>query len=577
MKTLGINATHDSSISVLNNDGSYVIAMAEERLNRRKSFHGWPALALKGIEPGNYHVAVAGTSDMWHSLQKRYRDFIFAAGKDYFDLYNERSIKYTLGSKAICDGVATIREKLQSSGIKAESLSFYDHHYCHAASAYYTSGFDNALVVTADGSGDDRSAAAYAVRDGKWTELASTKLPHSPGYMYSWVTLFLGFKNSRHEGKITGLAAFGQSERMSRLRGRLLAVDEATLMFENPYLSQGLLSTEIIDRISSAVRGKPNYASYNAFRKLMESEYGKNFRREDLAALAQDELENSVTRWIAALLRKTGLRKIAMAGGVFANVKLNQRVADLSEIDDVWIFPDMGDGGISTGAALLSINDRFKNGLRSSSLRDVYLGKEYCDAEILAALDAAGLRGVKSNDVAGDTARLIAGKAIVGWFQGRMEMGPRALGHRSILIHPSDRSANAVINRRLKRTEFMPFAPSVAFEYAELLFPNWVKSRHASEFMTITYDVNPEWVERLAAVVHVDNTARPQIVRRDCDELYWRVIDEFRKLTNIPAVVNTSFNMHEEPIVCSPDDAIRSFKQGAVDVLVMGNYFIRRG
>lgn len=270
------------------------------------------------------------------------------------------------------------------------------------------------------------------------------------------------------------------------------------------------------------------------------------------------------------------MRNVALSGGVFANVKLNQRVAALSEVDSIWVFPDMGDGGLSVGAAYLSIRDRSGSELRSKKLSNVYLGPEFDDSVIIAAAKGGGLKVEKSADIALDTAKLLADNIIVGWFQGRMEYGPRALGHRSILIHPGDRSMNDKINKRLKRTEFMPFAPSCLYEYADELFVNWNKSRHSSEFMTVTYDVNPDWIEKLAAVVHIDNTARPQVVKKENEPLYWQVIYEFQKITGLPAISNTSFNIHEEPIVCTPDDAVRSFLQGAVDVLVMGDYVVRK-
>lgn len=576
MNILGLNVGHDSSLSLLSPKGELIFAGGEERVNRRKAFTGFPSRFLSLVGHKKYHIAVAGEARSWREMEERWCDYLFGSEKNYFDIFNELSYSYLMGSKKQCDGEPLIRDRFLEAGIEIESLSFHDHHLCHAASAYYTSGFDDALVVTVDGAGDGKSATAHAVNAGRWDELGCTRLPHSAGHMYGWVTRMLGFKVSRHEGKITGLAAYGDSARLERLRGQLLRINPDSETFENPYVTHGNLSLSVMEKAALYRDKKPIYPTYEAFRRLVEKEYGDAVRKEDIAALAQEELEQAVTAWIAGLIKKTGLRKVAMAGGVFANVKLNQRIAALEEVEEIWIFPDMGDGGLSAGAALLSLRDRLGGRLRSTPLHDVYLGPSYGEDEIRAAVDEAGLVAVRKDDVALETARLLAEKVVVGWFQGRMEYGPRALGHRSILLHPGDRDMNDVMNKRLNRTEFMPFAPSVLYEYAEELFDNWSKSRHASEFMTVTYDVNPAWVDKLSAVVHIDNTARPQVVRRDREERYWRVIDEFRKLTGLPAIVNTSFNMHEEPIVCTPSDAIRSFKHGAVDVLVLGDYMVTR-
>ena len=574
MKFLGINAGHDSSVCVVDENGKIEYAVGEERFNRIKVFQGWPSLALSTISPDSYIVAIVNQKKMWKNIQKRYLDLTFGELIPFFDNYNKRNFRMEIGSRKRVDAEPILRNKLLNLGIKPHSLSFYDHHFCHASSAYYSSGYKDALVITADGAGDGRSASAHSVINGEWTEISSTSLPNSPGHMYSWATRFLGFKINRHEGKLTGLAAYGDSDNLTSLKDKLLIYSKNVESFRNPYLKRNVKNNFSLRKLNSYIKGKPYFPSYESFRSTIIEESKGNYKDEDIAALAQEELEKSVTEWIEHLVEKTGLHDVALAGGIFANVKLNQRIENIKQIKNIWIFPDMGDGGLSAGAAYLAKKDDNKAG--GALLKDVYLGPKIEDGEIEKAIKASGIRAKKSENITKETAEMMSNRKIVGWFQGRMEYGPRALGNRSIIIHPGDKEINKIVNSRLKRTEFMPFAPSVLSEYADELFVNRKKSHHASEFMTITYDVNKEWVDKISAVVHVDNTARPQVVTKESNALYWEVIDEFRKITGIPVIVNTSFNMHEEPIVCSPDDAIRSFTKGAVDVLVLGDYILKK-
>lgn len=571
---LGINAGHDASISVINLNGQIQSAIAEERLNRKKVFTGWPSKALGSVKSDRYHVAIAQNESSWSGMESRFYRFLFDDGVEYFDLFNQRSWQMSFASRRRIDVRPIIAERLIKQGIELASISYYDHHKCHAASAYYTSGFLNSLVITADGAGDGRSATAYTVINGEWNEISSTQLPHSPGHMYGWATKLLGYKVGRHEGKLTGLAAFGDVKRVQKLHGKFLEYEEHNSAFINPYL-KGENYITFFEKLRCLLRNEAIHPSYEAFRRTVESSYGKDYRPEDIAALAQLELERAMVKWVSDLISRTGLSNVACAGGVFANVKLNQRIKEINDLKELWIFPDMGDGGLSVGAAYLKLNE-FTPPVQSKALDDVYLGPEFSQDQIKEACIKANLSFKKVTNVASETAKLLANNSIVGWFQGRMEYGPRALGHRSILLHPGKREMNQVINARLNRTEFMPFAPSVLGEYTEELFDGYCKSDHASQFMTVTYDVRGEWLERLAAVAHVDGTARPQVVYKEREPLYWSVIEEFRKITGIPAVVNTSFNMHEEPIVCTPEDAIRSYLHGAVDVLILGDFFITK-
>jgi carbamoyltransferase len=273
------------------------------------------------------------------------------------------------------------------------------------------------------------------------------------------------------------------------------------------------------------------------------------------------------------------MRSIALNGGVVANVKLNQRIAMLPEVDRVFVFPAMSDTGNPVGAILLDQLDQMNQAgtvFQGEPLRDVYWGPEYSDEEISKALVRAGVQAERLNEeslIERAASSIHAGR-IVGWFQGRMEFGPRALGNRSMLARPTEGKINDWLNQRLDRSEFMPFAPSVLAEHADEVYIGVEKARHTAEFMTITFDVRPEWRTRIPAVVHVDGTARPQLVRSETNSRYHKLISAYYLMSGIPLVLNTSFNVHEEPIVCKPEEAIRAFVDHRVDCLGIGNFWV---
>jgi carbamoyltransferase len=266
------------------------------------------------------------------------------------------------------------------------------------------------------------------------------------------------------------------------------------------------------------------------------------------------------------------MRKVAVSGGVHANVKFNQRIREIDGVDDVFVYPNMGDGGCGTGAAMLAFGHEIMYMRRP--LESVYHGPEYSQAEIEAALRHEGLDFRQYGDVEGRIAELLSESFIVARFNGRMEYGPRALGNRSVLYPASDPEVNQWLNHQLGRTEFMPFAPSVLASEASHLFFNLSGCDKTSEFMTITFDCSEEMRNSCPAAVHVDHTARPQLVSEQTNESYCKVLRNYYERTGVPAIINTSFNMHEEPIVCSPADAVRAFVDGNIDFLAAGQYIV---
>ncbi|HXV75515.1 MAG TPA: carbamoyltransferase C-terminal domain-containing protein, partial [Candidatus Polarisedimenticolaceae bacterium] len=373
----------------------------------------------------------------------------------------------------------------------------------------------------------------------------------SLGNYYGYVTHLCGYKMGKHEGKITGLAAHGKP-RYKPVLERFIRYEHGTMR-----------------NTGNAFRGA-------AVQKLKRALPG-DFDKADLSASIQDLSEEICSQYVAYWAKKTGKTKIALAGGVVANVKINQRIHEIPGAESVFVFPAMSDEGLAAGAALLLCSDK-RPGLAMAGKKcidHVYLGPSFSDREIGDALSAAGVDYTHHDDVEGEIARLINRGYVVARFHGAMEYGPRALGNRSILYRPDDPSVNDWLNERLKRTEFMPFAPSTITEDAHLSFKNLPGATDTARYMTITFDCTKEMAERCSGVVHVDNTARPQLVARSDNESYYRILTEFKWLTGLSSIVNTSFNIHEEPIVCTPQDAIRAFQIGHLDLLAIGPFLAK--
>jgi carbamoyltransferase len=371
------------------------------------------------------------------------------------------------------------------------------------------------------------------------------------GYFYGSVTKALGFIPQRHEGKILGLAAHCKKPESYSLLRSMIDADTSTGAFIGR-MERGLY----IPR----------------FQNPALVEVASGFVREDVAAAAQQALEEVVCLQVAAL--GSSARRIALAGGVFANVKLNQRIAELPAVEEVFVFPNMGDGGLCAGAAWLAHAEL--TGRRPEALQTCYLGPTPGDAEIVEALEQSGLAYRRSDDIHRTVGDYLAEGKVVARCTGPMEFGPRALGHRSILYQAGDPRVNRWLNDQLKRSEFMPFAPASLNEESERLYVGLDRARTSAKFMTITFDCTPYMKSHAAAAVHVDGTARPQLVTADDHPDLFAILKHYRARTGEPTVINTSFNMHEEPIVCTAVDAVRAFVGGGLDVLALGNYIVER-
>jgi carbamoyltransferase len=429
-------------------------------------------------------------------------------------------------------------------------LHFSNHHEAHAVPPLFYGPWDEALLVTADGGGDTVNYSHRSFRDGAiktiygGEECLFVDQPvDSLGRAYSAATLALGFRMNRHEGKLTGLAALGKPTRAAEI-GAYFSLDEN-------------------GRVYSKFSGFSHMKRF--MRRLAETT-----RREDLAASIQEVLEDTMLGSLKILLAHHPSRHLGLAGGVFANVKLNRLLAECLDLDEVFIFPAMGDEGLPVGNALIYLLERdgFKSWLdRRRPLGPIFLGRDYTSAidPTLAAM--ANVRRVEAAPVAEAARRLVNGD-IGAIYTGRMEYGPRALGARSILANPSRRETHDLLNQRLSRTEFMPFAPVVAAERAAAVFDINAVNARACEYMTIACGVRPQWRDRIPAVVHVDGSARPQIIRREDNKLYYDIVSAFEAASGLPVLVNTSFNVHEEPIVNSPAECAKALTDGRIDFVV---------
>jgi carbamoyltransferase len=464
----------------------------------------------------------------------RYRRLDWLAHRHYFKRWVDGGIAdHRLRTEQLRQGLAEY-------GLQ-HKLRRFNHHDTHAANAFYASGFDEALIVTLDGYGSGNCGGVYVGDREGVRPLHRFPFPNSLGQYYENVTSGLGFKPSRHEGKIVGLAAYG-----------------------NPDILRAVLRDRFECKEGDLVlRASLDY--------LFTRALAGHFAKRDVAAAYQRVLEDVTGEVLRRWLTRTGLKKVAVSGGVHANVKLNQRIRELDGVEEVFVYPNMGDGGCGTGAAMLAFGHAAVAG---RPLEDVYLGPDYSESEIEAALRKEGLAYERVDEIEDRVAQLLAEDSIVGRFVGRMEYGPRALGNRSVLYPAQDPEVNQWLNHQLGRTEFMPFAPAVLADEAGRLFKNLQGCEKTAEFMTITFDCTDEMIRLCPAAVHVDGTARPQLVSEWTNASFYKILRGYRERTGIPAVINTSFNMHEEPIVCSPADAIRAFLLGNLDYLAIGSFLV---
>jgi carbamoyltransferase len=561
MRILAIHAgIHDASAAAFD-DYDLVAAVSEERLTRIKGYGqsvpwlgidevlriaGWSrnevdAIALtRGFHP-TYHLRVPLWRELRYAIERAR-----GSGRDYRDLAILSRRFGSADTARIFHGERFLRDNAFRPETK---IHFANHHEAHALAALFYTDWSDALIYTSDGIGDNVSYSMRSLRDGvlecywgddRWLTQAVSEAGLASAYGYA--TVACGFTMLRHEGKLTGLAAYGEPK----------LADAMAACFR--FTADGLIETD--------------FGNWQAMcEKVLAICRGHD--RETIAASIQKVAEDFTLQSVRWWLAKTGARRLALAGGLFANVRLNRLLAETLPLDEVFIFPAMGDDGLPVGAglSLLHARDGTETWLRHRHRLDtVYLGRNF-NGRIDDTLAAAGMRRLAGRPVETAVDLIRAGKA-GAIYTGRMEFGPRALGARSIIASPHDHAINDNLNKRLARSEFMPFAPFVLEEDAATVFEITNVNRYAARFMTITCAVKPEWRARIPAVVHVDGTARPQIIRDADNPLFAAILRRFREQTGLPVLINTSFNVHEEPIVNRPEECLQALQDGRVDFVV---------
>lgn len=588
MITLGINAAFHDSAAALVVDGVVVAAAEEERFTRVKHgkrpvpFTAWElpfhaidfCLSQAGVTLSELdHVAYSYDPQNFLGLRSAPQLTLplepsARAPSDWENPWDPLFAAYIVNApRQLADGWPHHLRK-RFKGVKADAAPyrwhFVNHHSCHQASAFLAAPFARCAVMTLDGRGEHATTTYGRYRDNRYEPMGEVLMPHSLGMLYEQVTSHLGFLHSSDEYKVMALAALGTPRHAPALRAAL--------------------------RVEG--NGRYTLAPLELARLVPPREPGAQMDEAhlDLAASLQDVLESTVLELAVWLREASGERQLAMAGGVALNCVMNSRLRDSGIFDAVWVQPAAGDAGTALGAALWT-DARERRGTTAAGpqapagcdfaprcwqMDHPYLGPAYDDAQIEALLRWAKLPYRRCEDLAAETARLLADNRIVGWFQGRMEFGPRALGARSILASPIDPAMQARLNELKDREDFRPVAPAVPQEDLAAWFRPADANGGQSPFMLFVYDVAPGAGERIPSAVHTDRTARVQTVDHDTNPRFHALLKAFGRLTGVPVLVNTSFNVRGEPIVCTPKAAIEAFFSTPLDVLAIGDFLIEK-
>ena len=556
--TLGINYSqmHDSSACIVR-DGELLFAVAEERISRLKHDAAFPRLAAQAcLDFADVHAdQLDEVCFGWPHAGASYRHDLkcFATGRMCVSYLNVVNSTLQFLSMWHQQGGAK-RFTNQFGNVKAR-MRYVDHHLAHAISAYGYSGFEDSAVVVMDGRGAWEATSIWRGHDGRLEHVLTIPFPNSIGYFFSEITEYLGFQRNSDEWKVMGLAPYGQP-----------GVDLSPFidLKANPY------------RVHTNKLIAPGADPFAEMKKLLgpmrvaESEISGHHR--NVAYAAQEACEIAMMNVVRMAMQKTGSRNLCMAGGVALNSKANGKIAASGLVEKFFVQPAASDDGVALGAALAPYLDSGGK-LPNRAMRHAYLGPAFDDDAIEAVLRTYKLRYSRLDNIASTVAELLAQGKIIGWFQGRMEFGPRALGSRSILADPRDPEMNAKVNNAVKFREWWrPFAPSFKKEAAS----DYLESATDSPFMILTAQVRPEKRAIIPSVTHVDGSARPQTVEKEINPLYWRLIDEFGKRTGVPVIMNTSFNLRGEVIVHTPTDAVRTFFSSGMDALCIGSFLVEK-
>jgi len=582
MNILGINAYHGNASAAVVCDGRLVAAVEEERFNRVKYAAGFPAAAIR------YCLKEAG-------LRLEEIDHVAVPRNPYARLgtklfYALRMPSFARGRAKVLAKFTGVREALAAafdSDPKTIRAQFHriEHHQAHLASAFFVSPFERAALLSADGLGDFASTMWGSGSGSRMNIDDAIAFPHSLGLYYTAVTQYLGFLKFGDEYKVMGLAAYGEPEKVEAFReivrfdangngnGFRLGLDYFVHHRSGPEMSWAEADkTPSLGKLFSGEMSRRLGAARSPEEALEQ-------RHRNLAASLQARLEEVYLGMLRKLAIATGLKSICLAGGVAFNCVANGKIFESTPFEQVYVQPAAGDAGLAVGAAYYVWNQKLGKP-REFVMDHAYWGPGFSAGEIRAAIESSELarEGYSAAEMAAEemsrrAAAIVAAGKILGWFQGRAEWGPRALGNRSIVADPRRADMKDILNRRIKHREiFRPFAPSILAEATD----EWFEKSYPSPFMTLAYAVRPEKRGLIPAPTHVDGTGRLQTVTREANPRYHALISAFRDLTGVPVLLNTSFN-DNEPIVCRPEEAIDCFLRTKMDALVLGDFLLTRG
>lgn len=567
MYILGLTTLGDSAASLIR-DGELIAAVEEERFSRKKHHSGFPYHAIQFCldQAGIKLKDVEHVGHYWKPWLLRHKAMQAAKAalisRDMFRTRADRGVAQVTDSYL---GMFKHPQRLRTHfGPGDFKFHFLEHHQTHAASAFFVSPFESAAVLTWDGTGEDTTTMFCHGRGNKIEVLKRIKLPHSLGQFYSAVTNYIGFDMfSGDEWKVMGLAAYGEPKFYDFFREKVLTTNGR---------GDFKFNIRVLDH---------HLAKHYMFPEAIISELGPGRKKGEeltehhwhIASSAQRALEDTAIYLVKQIKEMTGEENLCMAGGVAFNSVMNGRIFHETPFTNFFVQPAAGDAGCSLGAAYYVWNQKLGNP-RSFVMDHAYWGPGFTNVQCQAELEAAGLayETLPDDVLLPRLAKMIADGSVVGWFNGRMELGPRALGARSFVADPRRSDMREILNHKVKLREwFRPLAPSMHEENGTEVFG----VEHHDPFMITVIGVAEEYKDKIPAVVHVDGTARPQMVNRDVNPRYWNLINEFKKLTGIPVLLNTSFNV-QEPIVCTPLDAVNTYKNSSFDALVMENNLVVR-
>ncbi|HEX6062639.1 MAG TPA: carbamoyltransferase C-terminal domain-containing protein [Longimicrobiales bacterium] len=573
MHVLGINAYHAGASACLLRDGALVAAVEEERLNRQKYWAGFPVLAVRkclelgGIQPQDLHHVAISRDPNANLLRKAFWAVRRNPRIGYLTdrLINRRQVARI--DETFCAALGLQRQELTAE------FHHVEHHRAHMASAFFVSPFERAAILSVDGMGDFVSTMWGSGEGNRITVADAVHFPHSLGFLYTAVSQWLGFTSFGDEGKVMGLASYG-SPRVDGLDELVRVQRDGSFELNMDYFRHEREGVEMTWAEGTPTLG-PLYSDRFLERFGAPRSRSAPIERmhEDMAATVQHVLEHALEQLLHRLHGETGMTDLCLAGGVALNGVFNGKIRSRSRFRRVYVQPAANDAGTALGAASYVWHQQLGKP-RAYVMEHAYTGPAYGNHEIEDALRAAGLsyRTLDEVELARTTARLIASGNVVGWFQHRMEWGPRALGARSILADPRRAEMRAVLNARIKQREpFRPFAPSLL----EAAVDDYLEGAQADPFMVTVYPVRAHKKSEIPAVTHVDGTARLQSVTAQQAPHYARVLEAFAEETGVPVLVNTSFN-ENEPIVCAPADAIDCFQRTRMDALAIGNCLVQR-